>query len=250
MLSKKALVLVLALAVMPAAKAQWNDNTVRDARSGALGGAVLWQPDSCMATLTYRQGYLMAELATRQLRVQQRVGRLGTAALGYAHFGSADYSEQQLAVAYGLRVAEGWLVGVAARWLYAGTSDAHYEPVHWLAPSALVRMVRGRTALACWGGLRPWDSARPWRLHAQAAYWPRRDVLTLVELESEERWRLRAGVEYMPVPQLALRAGVSTRPLTPAFGVGWRWCSLAADLAAEWHPALGITPQISLSLWW
>ena len=24
----------------------------------------------------------------------------------------------------------------------------------------------------------------------------------------------------------------------------------AADLAAEWHPVLGLTPQISLSLWW
>lgn len=242
--------LALALAMMPVAKAQWNDNTVRDARSGALGGVVLWQPDSCMATLTYRQGYLMAELATRQLWVQQRVGRLGATALGYAYFGSADYSEQQLAVAYGLRVAEGWQVGVAARWLYAGAADAHYEPVHWLAPSALVRMVRGRAAAACWGGLRPWDSARPWRLHVQATYRTRRDVLTLVELESEERWRLRAGMEYMPVPHIALRAGVSTRPLVPAFGVGCRWRCMAADLAAEWHPVLGLTPQISLSLWW
>jgi hypothetical protein len=59
---------------------------------------------------------------------------------------------------------------------------------------------------------------------------------------------LRAGVELLPIPILALRTGLTTRPARYTGGVGLNAGPLVVDLAAEYHAVLGWSPAIALSL--
>ena len=231
---------------MPAT-AQYTSPIAQGARSGALGGSVLYLPEESGVELGYRRGFMLDALSERSLSLRLRAGSGGLLA-AYSHQGDADWHGQQATFGYGLPLTEWLHAAVALRWLHRGLGDAHYDSHFWLAPSALLQATFGRTTFTLLGGTRPWDEEHPWRLHLQAAYRPLPHLLTLAEVETEEAVRLRLGMEYN-YEAWYLRAGMATRPTVLAFGIGMRQQHLGVDLACEVHSVLGITPQTSLSLW-
>ncbi|MBQ8704603.1 MAG: hypothetical protein IJ524_09560 [Bacteroidales bacterium] len=247
--SKLSLLLaVVAAAVLPAA-AQYTSPIARGARSGAMGGSFFYEAGKSGLAADYRSGYLLAALGERGVRVQVATGRRGTALAAYSHHGNAEWHEQQVLLLYGLQASPRLHAAVAARWLHRGVDDAHYESRQWLAPSLLLQAALPGVTLTLVGGTRPWDAARPWRWHVQAAYRPSGQWTAVAEWEGEERSRLRAGVEYVYADSWMLRAGMATRPAVMSFGLGFCRGALRVDLAAEVHSLLGITPQTSLALW-
>lgn len=225
-------------------------NTAHSARSSAMGGCFM--PDDTVRRLTvdYRRTFMMAEMAGKSIGAVWPTGRMGALGASYCHTGGKGYREQSTTLGYALRTAPWLNVGVAAHYLHLGTSDAYYEPQQWLAATAAVQaMVGGRVCFILLGGTRPWDHVHPWRAHVQMAYRPVRQVLTVVEAESEECVRLRFGMEYRYQDLLFFRAGMATNPVTAAFGLGVRYRMLGIDIGAETHRVLGITPQTSLTLW-
>lgn len=113
----------------------------------------------------------------------------------------------------------------------------------------LLAKVGNRTSVNLLAGTRPWDRVHPYRVHLQATYRPLPQLLTIVEAESEDRTRLRIGMEYRYENLCFVRTGFSTSPIAFTFGLGTRQRRYAIDLAVEAHSALGITPQTSLTLW-
>ncbi len=225
-------------------------NTAHSARSSAMGGCIV--PDDTVRRLTveYRRTYMLAEMSDKGVEAVWPTGRIGIAGASYSRYGGSGYREQKATAGYTLRVAPWLKVGVAAHYIHVGTADAYYEPQQWLAATAgMQAMFDGRLSIALLGGTRPWDSKHPWRAHAQVAYRPVNQVLTLVEAESEERIRMRFGMEYHYSGLLFFRAGFATNPLVAAFGVGVKYRWLSIDIGAETHRVLGITPHTSLTLW-
>ncbi len=226
-----------------------------------MGGClVLSEPH---VAIGYRHAFLAEAMADKDIDLLLPLSS-GTVAAAYRHHGNLDYHEQQLAVAYAMHVGRGVHVGVAARWLHLGTADPHYEPLSFLGADAMVRFEpHSSLGIMLLAGSRPWDERRPWRAHAQLAFRPIASWTTLIEAESEERLRLRAGMQYLYHNSLALRAGMqylyhnslalragfSTAPLVLTFGAGFRVGRMQLDLAVETHRWLGITPQTSLMLW-
>ena len=217
-----------------------------------MGGCLLVPTDGggrLQVALDYRQSYLMAGMATKGLEVHANMGSLSTVAARYSHFGDADYNEQQMSLAYGLHVNRWLQLGVAGRYLYSGTADAWYQPEHYLAAALIARAILGnRCEIALLAGTRPWDEARPWRWHASLGYRPVEGLLAVVEAESEECMRARLGLEYCYEKLFFIRSGLATNPLTLSFGLGWRQQHYSIDLATEVHSALGLTPQVTLSV--
>ena len=232
-----------------AATAQFT-TTAHDARSGAMGGSLLFAPGTRSLDLGYRQGFLLPGMADKQVRLQMPVASRGSLTASYLHHGNADYLEQQLQACYAMRVAERLAVGVDARYLHLGTADAHYPSHRWLAAAAVAQAYLGRTTLTLLGGTRPWDTARPFRWHANVLYAAVPQVYTVVaEVESEDAVRLRMGMEYAYEHRLFVRAGLATRPMVLTFGLGARMNRYSIDLAAEVHSSLGITPHLTMTLW-
>lgn len=83
-------------------------------------------------------------------------------------------------------------------------------------------------------------------------YQPVEKALVLLDACKDTRFPLsvRAGLEVLPVPALALRTGITTEPTRYTAGVGITAKRIAADLAAEHHEALGWTPAVSFSAYW
>ena len=220
-----------------------------NARQSALGGCRLLPDDSTRIEVSYRCGYGLKAMSTRLLSASVNTGALGTAHGLFSHFGDADYGEMQAAAGYSMRVSERFSVGVEGRYCRLSLADGRYPSRQWLAMAARVRMrVSDYLSLSLSGGTRPWDEGLPFCLRASMAWQPVSGLLALAEVESEERLRMRLGMEYAYRGHFFFRAGLSTAPVIVAFGLGVRYCRYIVDVAAESHPTLGLTPQISLAL--
>lgn len=227
-----------------------NYNTTHGARSSAMGGCFM--PDDTVRRLSvdYRCPWLLPDMADKSIEAVWPTGQLGILGASYSRTGGKDYREQRTTAGYAIDVAPWMKVGVAAHYMHIGTSDAYYEPRQWLAATAAVQAALSEhVCLTLLGGTRPWDGRRPWRAHAQMAYRPVTHMVTLIEAESEERMRLRLGMEYQYQGMLFFRGGLATNPLTATFGVGLRYRWIGIDISAETHRSLGITPQTSLTIW-
>jgi hypothetical protein len=56
----------------------------------------------------------------------------------------------------------------------------------------------------------------------------------------------KAGLEYVIIPELALRVGVSTKPTTMYAGIGIDLGRFKIDIASTFHQVLGASPEIGL----
>lgn len=55
------------------------------------------------------------------------------------------------------------------------------------------------------------------------------------------------GIEYAPLEDFSIRAGVKGAPALPAFGAGYRFSDFDMDVAAVYHPVLGVSAGIGIS---
>ena len=246
----KPLVAILLLQLVGIAHASGQfANVPADARNGALGG--MHAPDTAIRRvgIGYRQGYGMADMATRMVAATWNLGSRGRMATEYIHFGDRIYHEQQAAAGYSMRLTDWLTAGIRGRYLRMATDDAHYEARQWLAAEAAVHARLGeRLTLYAEGGSRPWDETRPWQGRIGLAYRAVEGLTTLVDLDSEERTRLRMGAEYCYRRHYFIRAGLATHPTLLTFGLGARLGIYGIDFAVESHEYLGLTPQITLSV--
>lgn len=74
-------------------------------------------------------------------------------------------------------------------------------------------------------------------------------VKVAVETEKDiaQKAIFKAGIEYKPVKELYLRAGVGTNPTLTSFGFGLNLKSIQIDVSANYHQTLGFSPQIGLT---
>jgi hypothetical protein len=96
------------------------------------------------------------------------------------------------------------------------------------------------------------DERVPTVLRAGLAYRPSKQVLLLAETEKdiEHDAGLKAGLEYLPLPAVAIRAGYASLSRQTTGGVGIKAGSFQFDYAAGWHSALGLSQFLSVSLQW
>ncbi|MFW6309850.1 MAG: hypothetical protein ACOC1D_02000 [Prolixibacteraceae bacterium] len=73
-------------------------------------------------------------------------------------------------------------------------------------------------------------------------------VLTTIEAEksSNHPVLLKAGIEFQPVENLALRFGVAGKSINYTAGIGYRTGKLSTDIGFSYHGNLGVTPSISV----
>ena len=96
------------------------------------------------------------------------------------------------------------------------------------------------------------DERVPTVLRAGLAYRPGKQVLLLAEAEKdvERAAGLKAGIEYLPVPAVAVRLGYASLSQQATGGVGLRAGDFQLDYAAGWHAALGLSQYFSLGWQW
>ena len=222
--------------------------TSHDARSGSMGGVFILDT-SRQVEVAYRQDFMLAGMADKRVAAVWSMGRMGTAMAEYNHHGDNTYHEQQAAFGYIIKAADGLRLGVRGRWMNLGVADSWYEPQHWLGADVIaMALLSYCTELTVVVGTRPWDDVKPWRAMGQVAYRPSSVWMVVAAVESDNRWRMRCGMEYAYENLLFFRAGIATNPMLLCFGVGVKHEMLALDIGAEMHSALGLSPCCSIKL--
>lgn len=78
------------------------------------------------------------------------------------------------------------------------------------------------------------------------------DEMILVTIETqkdlENPFILKTGIEFSPVKNLALRFGVSGKPVNYTTGIGYSFGKITTDIGFSYHGNLGLTPSVSVQI--
>ena len=74
-------------------------------------------------------------------------------------------------------------------------------------------------------------------------------VLIAVEIQKETELNpiVKSGLEFYPLKNLALRFGVSGKPMQMSAGMGYSFAGITTNIAFSYHGTLGFTPSVSIN---
>ncbi|MDR2968487.1 MAG: hypothetical protein LBV32_02645 [Tannerellaceae bacterium] len=240
-----------------------------DVRSMALGGngvtqSELYNPSLAAwakrrsVQLNYFNRYGMKELGTVGGSLSLP-NRLLPVAFNVCSFGYDAYRESMFRASVGKALNRCWAVGVAFHWSMLET-ELYDEP-------------KGRVSTDVGIICRPFDNLSTGLLIMNAVSVHTGDQTTrhkgfvgrMIQLgmewnvidnllitacagSGEERaWNGSAGLEYEAFHSFYVRSGVEINPLMPCFGAGYELFPFAMDVAAVYHPVLGVNTGIGIT---
>ena len=177
----------------------------------------------------------------------------GTFGINLSYYGYDQYNEQKIGIAYARKLLDELTIGAQIDYIstriqeYGNSSNFTFE----LGVQAQLLEVF-RIGAHVFSPVRikiTEEDIIPTIIKIGAAWEGSEKVLISAEVEKDIDFPVsfKAGLEYLVVDQLALRAGVSTEPVQNSFGIGLYLGGLRIDLATAYHQVLGFTPSIGIS---
>jgi len=76
-------------------------------------------------------------------------------------------------------------------------------------------------------------------------------VMLMLETEkdTENPFLIKSGLEFSPTKNLALRFGVSGKPVKYTAGIGFQTGKITTDIGFSYHGNLGLTPSVSIQMY-
>lgn len=268
--------LILIFAFLPLLTFSNNGNDPAGARQAGMANAALtftdiWSSFHNQAGLGYVQGFtggafyesrfLVDGLAFAGFAAAMPLGK-GAIGLNYSNFGYSVYNEGKLGLAYGMKLADRFSMGVQINYQNTTIAAADYGSRGVLTAEVGFRMEvsdnvtvaahlfnPSRTTLIDNSDLSIPDEKIPTVIRLGAGYQISEDVLFAGEVEKDidQNALFRGGIEYQPADILYLRVGASTEPNLFSFGMGLKFEGFQFDLATSYHSLLGYSPQVSLT---
>lgn len=266
---KKTLVLSLALLTGTVAAAQVFMRPADNAALSGMGGVAVSVPDaSCGAYNDAQLGlsrgvrmlassampYGIAGWTNSHAQLIASLSSSGAATIRLWHNDAGGYSEQRLSAGYGRRLSEKILLGLSADGMRRAAES--YQPDYQISCSVgVLTHILPQLWLGCTiQNPLPQRSAGlllPSVFRSGATWRPGNVLMVSAETEkiSGKPAGVKAGMEYRPQPQFALRAGVRTGGgARLSLGAGFSMKNgLTFDAATEWRADLGITPAFMIS---
>jgi hypothetical protein len=182
----------------------------------------------------------------------------GVVAVEAQRFGGALYNEVRVGAAYGYRLGVvsigGRLDALQVSFQDLGSRRAVVASLGGQADVVPERLTFGvylynlnQAKLADYQ-----DERVPTVLRAGLAYRPSKQVTLLAESEKdvEHAAGVKAGLEYLPLPAVALRVGYTSLSQQTTCGVGVKAGDFHFDYAAGWHTVLGLSQFLSVNWQW
>ena len=233
----------------------------------ALGGATIAYPGTGAALdndavpgFSERAGIFLSSaipfgisgLQNAQFQGLTRLSARDGFGLSIEHSGMDVYTEQQFRLVYGRRLGERLLLGGSAAILRVSAPEYGSATAGNFSLGVLAEPIPG-----LWLGARISNPVQlelagaslPSMLRLGAAWKAGSTLILLLETEKdlERKAQVKAGIEYRPVEQLVLRAGIRSDPARLVFGLGYQLKNgLEISSGAEWHTVLGLTPSAML----
>lgn len=241
---------------------------IPDIRSLGMGGngvtqSVLFNPA------------LVAGDAEKMLRVEYfnryALKELGMMSVGFVYpnpvlsagvdifsFGYDQYRETQFRLSLGKQLNERWRIGVGFQYKMLQTElweevpkqlstdvGVLFTPIDKLLIGVLIMnfpsvdIHKQETEIKCFDGYSV-QVGFQWEIMNSLL------IAGTIESNQTETWGGNVGIEYNPFKRFHLRAGIQTTPLLPTMGIGYRVARFSFDVAAIYHPVLGVSSGLGL----
>lgn len=224
-----------------------------DVFSFSSNQASLAQLKSSAAGIYGERRYLLTELSNYRasVAVPSHSGNFGLQA-GY--FGSANYNETQLGLAYARKL--GIKMDVGVQFNYNGIKAAGYGKASAISFEAgTIFHITDKLHIGFHvnnpvGGKfgKNTEEKLPSVYTIGFGYDASRQFYFSTEIVKEENEDINviAALQYKFIPQLLARIGLSSATSVVWFGIGLKLHSFRLDMTASYHPQLGITPGLLL----
>lgn len=209
------------------------------------------------AGIYHEQQFLLKELSTNAFTLGMKVSKEAAVGINATYFGYKLYNEQQAGIAYARKFGEKISAAVKLNYQNIKIGEEYGSKSYVTAEAGL----QAQLAKNFWIGAHLYNPTETkltdepkenvgsvLGFGAGYIFSEKFNVQTSLEKNSNESALFNAGIEYHPMKQLWLRAGVGSKPLTGTFGFGLAWDMLQFDFATAFHPDLGFTPHLSLTM--
>jgi len=259
--------LILFLFINNSANSQTINNQIGGRSAGMANSSIilsdLWSTYNNQAGLGYlqditvgvfHQSGFIAEQSLKAFAVAIPT-KTGTISTSYSYYGYSQYNESSIGIAYGKRFGEIFSFGLKIDYLHTKIAEEYgnagmviceagllSEPIENLYIGAHIynpsRMKIGES-----------KEKIPTILRFGIGYNFSDRVLLSLETEKNIEYNVvyKVGIEYQIIENISLLAGVSTNPSQNAFGIGFKWKGINANIAFMHHQTLGYKPHLSLS---
>lgn len=204
----------------------------------------------------YENRFLISNLNLQAATAVLPTPKAGVFGISYSRFGNKLFNQSRYGFAYAKRLWKFLSVGLQLSYLNTTLAEDYGARHSFIAEIGLLSQVTPklrigfhafnltRTKLAD-----AYDERVPMNFRLGAQYDISKKVRMAVEAEKDLELPavFKAGFEYLPVKQFAIRVGVGTAPFHADFGLGLRLKFLHFDIAGSVHPVLGFSPKASLS---
>lgn len=227
-----------------------------DAMSTMSGNAMLASAEKASVGLGVRQEFLAQGMGYAMLGGVVPTG-FGAASASVVHFGSSEYNEQNISLAYAIPIGKAVALSAVLHYLHSGTADPYYDPINRVTFSLSLGFCPSDELMIGFKAFNPVavkadapeEQRVPTLFCLGLSYRLVDGLLSVAEVEKrlDQQATLRFGLEYVFKESYFLRVGVNTFPVAYSFGFGMEFGGFGADLAAQIHNVLGLTPQLSLN---
>ena len=182
--------------------------------------------------------------------------KTGVFGLGIHHSGTSLFSERKIGIAFAKSFADRFSFGL--QFDYLGISISEYGSKnlftfevglqYFIMPEKLLIGAHVNNPLRI--NIEDETNEKlPTVMRFGLNYMPSKKVSLLAELEKDIDFDpvYKFGLEYLPVDKFALRAGFNANPFQASFGVGVILKNLTIDVASNYHPEVGVSPNLSLT---
>lgn len=207
------------------------------------------------ATVFYESKYLVDELSLSAGSLILPVNA-GTFGFSFYQFGKGTFKENKIGLAFAKQLSDKFHIGIQLDYFsqrFPENSSAFgfitfeggiiYSPdkklflgVHIFNPvSNGIKTIEGKQ-----------QSPVIFRVGGHYQF----DKMVLVTIETQKNrenpFVIKTGIEFLPVKNLALRFGVSGKPVNYTAGLGYTFGKITTDIGFSYHGNLGLTPSISI----
>ncbi len=262
---------LLLISILAVSSSQaWNENNPIGARSSGMGNASVslgdvWSAHHNQAGLGfvrdisagayYENRFLLKEISIKGGVVAIPV-KAGTFGLTISNFGYSLYNENKYSLSFAKAFGDKLSAGVALDYLTTKIAEGYgskgvlaaefgiqAKPLKGLTIGAHV-FNPTRSKIADYN-----DERLPTIIRFGGDYDFSEKVKVAVETEKDmsQKAIFKVGLEYKPVKEFYLRAGIGTNPTLTSFGFGINLKNFKIDVSGNYHQTLGISPQLGLT---
>lgn len=205
--------------------------------------------------VSYENRFLLKEFQSQGVVFAQPL-KYGVISVGAQFYGYKQFRSQRVGAGYSLRLFDNLFAGVQLNYQGLQLNENYGNKNGVTAEAGLQALITdnirfgfsvtniGRTRLNAYQ-----DERLMTMFRFGMSYSFTSKVLVLLEGSKTvmNRARLKGAVEYQPLDNFFVRAGVATAPIEISFGFGYKWKVIAIDLGSSYHQILGWSPNFSLT---